>query len=678
MTNISGFFRLSVLLTVLAVVGLGWAADQKNSQTETKAKSQPVSKIDLSLWQKPARPSSSGSPGQNVTNPWLERYQGKATPASKAPVVQTQPAAPNAFVNVASPAPLADQTSATVSLSEFFPGEIYSAWTDPFGPGPGIPSGIGTSFSPALGIPGSWAPPPSGPILPATIGPPAAFVRHPSMGSHPLGGHIVGYQGYGGGLGFLGGSAIWTDATFGGGGPWGGFGPLPPIAVSLPAGCCADYFDYPSTIIDDWPGTPSPPEFGAVFYTWTAFADGDGDPNGDGNFFNDPADASFIAYSFGNTLGGPFPFPGPTSPPIAVNLTSTPIPLALQSDLAIVSPAGAGPLPPGALYVAWTDGYAIGGPPLVGPPPEGMMFLPSSVWIDVSPAPGAGAPFGFFGGNVFVAPVVPIGPLIGGGTQAMSTVTVAVNNATYPNPCGPGAVYAAWSSALIGDPDIWFSASFAGGGPGTWTPPVRVNQDPAGPPMRDQWAPSMAVDSLGNINIIFYDRRMDPALNTATEVWMASSFDCGATWTDMPLSDGGPVPPATTIPPGYIGDYIDIDENAFNGAGSIWNDSRPSLANQDVWFENIKPTCIAKAGDANASGTFTLADPIAIVNYVFGKPGCIPLPNCWLSNLLCRGDWNGSGTVTLADVIRAVNYIFAVPGGPWLAIPIGQCCAPVP
>ncbi len=86
--------------------------------------------------------------------------------------------------------------------------------------------------------------------------------------------------------------------------------------------------------------------------------------------------------------------------------------------------------------------------------------------------------------------------------------------------------------------------------------------------------------------------------------------------------------------------------------------------------------CIARPGDANASGTYTLADVIATVNYIFNKPGCTPQPLCWLSGLLCRGDWNGSGTVSLVDVIQAVNYIFNKPGGPWNAVPVGVCCLP--
>ncbi len=84
--------------------------------------------------------------------------------------------------------------------------------------------------------------------------------------------------------------------------------------------------------------------------------------------------------------------------------------------------------------------------------------------------------------------------------------------------------------------------------------------------------------------------------------------------------------------------------------------------------------CEALAGDANASGNYTLGDVISIVNYVFNKPGCTPQPLCWLSNLLCRGDWNASGNVTLSDVIQAVNFVFNKPGGPWNAMPIGVCC----
>jgi hypothetical protein len=85
-------------------------------------------------------------------------------------------------------------------------------------------------------------------------------------------------------------------------------------------------------------------------------------------------------------------------------------------------------------------------------------------------------------------------------------------------------------------------------------------------------------------------------------------------------------------------------------------------------------SCLAKPGDANASGSYTLSDVIATVNYIFNKPGCTTRPYCWLTDMLCRGDWDGSTTVSLSDVIRAVNFIFNKPGGPWNALPSGVCC----
>jgi hypothetical protein len=88
--------------------------------------------------------------------------------------------------------------------------------------------------------------------------------------------------------------------------------------------------------------------------------------------------------------------------------------------------------------------------------------------------------------------------------------------------------------------------------------------------------------------------------------------------------------------------------------------------------------CVALPGDANASWTYSLVDVISIVNFVFNKAGCSPLPTCWLSNLECRGDWNASGSVTLVDVIQAVNFLFNRPGGPWNASPIGACCQSLP
>jgi hypothetical protein len=101
--------------------------------------------------------------------------------------------------------------------------------------------------------------------------------------------------------------------------------------------------------------------------------------------------------------------------------------------------------------------------------------------------------------------------------------------------------------------------------------------------------------------------------------------------------------------------------------------------NGNLGRKNLCATfCFAVPGDANSSGTLTLGDIIAAVNYIFNKPGCSPLPLCWLSFLLCRGDWNASTTVTLGDVIQGVNYIFNKPGGPWTPVASDVCCQPLP
>lgn len=92
--------------------------------------------------------------------------------------------------------------------------------------------------------------------------------------------------------------------------------------------------------------------------------------------------------------------------------------------------------------------------------------------------------------------------------------------------------------------------------------------------------------------------------------------------------------------------------------------------------------CEGIPGDANASGTLSLADIIGTVNYIFNKSGYPSCPAnsafCWLSGLLCRGDWGGGDGVSLSDVIQGVNYFFNKPGGPWNPIPSGACCLPVP
>ena len=83
----------------------------------------------------------------------------------------------------------------------------------------------------------------------------------------------------------------------------------------------------------------------------------------------------------------------------------------------------------------------------------------------------------------------------------------------------------------------------------TWTPPLRVNDDPVhdGADQFFQW---MAVDpSDGSVYVQFYDRRDDPA-SRKTRVTLARSIDGGKSFTNYAWSDD-PFEPENA----FLGDY---------------------------------------------------------------------------------------------------------------------------
>jgi hypothetical protein len=102
-------------------------------------------------------------------------------------------------------------------------------------------------------------------------------------------------------------------------------------------------------------------------------------------------------------------------------------------------------------------------------------------------------------------------------------------------------LYVTWSDYRNGDLDVFISSSGDGGK--HWTPAARVNNDPVhnGVEQFFQW---LAVDPVdGSVNVVFYDRRIDPR-NRKQIVVLARSTDLGHTfnnyaWTDDPFEAGG-------------------------------------------------------------------------------------------------------------------------------------------
>ncbi len=92
----------------------------------------------------------------------------------------------------------------------------------------------------------------------------------------------------------------------------------------------------------------------------------------------------------------------------------------------------------------------------------------------------------------------------------------------------------------------------------TWDSPVKVNDDET---ITDQWMPSVTVNSSGKVALLWYDRRNSPVNNSLIDVYAATSFNAGQTFsanlrvtdTSWPL-----VPTPTQIVFGYHGEYNQI------------------------------------------------------------------------------------------------------------------------
>ena len=178
----------------------------------------------------------------------------------------------------------------------------------------------------------------------------------------------------------------------------------------------------------------------------------------------------------------------------------------------------------------------------------------------------------------------------------------------YPSlAAGPnGSLYVAWADARNGNEDVFLRRSEDGGD--TWSEATRVN-DNAMADGTSQYLPRVAVARGGRVDVLFYDRRSDPA-DVQTEVFLASSEDGRETFANRRVSSqpfSSAVGP--TFGPEYGTDFgtrlglVSTEE----GALASWTDTRLGDVNtgrQDVF---------AAAVTHSSGGLLTRTAPVLIL-----------------------------------------------------------------
>jgi hypothetical protein len=148
------------------------------------------------------------------------------------------------------------------------------------------------------------------------------------------------------------------------------------------------------------------------------------------------------------------------------------------------------------------------------------------------------------------------------------------------NPASPhfGRLYLVYTDETVDESnDMDIMLRFSDDDGGTWSPPLRVNDDPPAP-IRSQFLPKIAVDDTsGNISICWHDSRASTT-NTAMRVFCSTAGPAGATPTllaNVQISDGDSTSNGVGV---EFGDYSGLDY--FQGISHpVWADTANSTAN---------------------------------------------------------------------------------------------------
>jgi hypothetical protein len=151
-------------------------------------------------------------------------------------------------------------------------------------------------------------------------------------------------------------------------------------------------------------------------------------------------------------------------------------------------------------------------------------------------------------------------------------------------------LFVAYQALLSGNPKIVFTKSNNGGT--SWSPPIAISDNPAGSGV---FNPAINVSPDGQtMTAIFYDHRNNPGSTTLVDLYLAQSFNGGATWQPnirlTSVSTDASLAPLTSQ--GYmLGDYQGVAEsiNVNVPAVPVWIDTRAGNPDPFVARVGIAP-----------------------------------------------------------------------------------------
>ena len=178
-----------------------------------------------------------------------------------------------------------------------------------------------------------------------------------------------------------------------------------------------------------------------------------------------------------------------------------------------------------------------------------------------------------------------------------------------------GHLFIVWQGRLAGSPRIMFTKSTDQGD--TWSAPVAISDNPAGLAVIN---PAIAASPDGQtLSVSFYDARDNPDSSTKVDLYLAQSFDGGASWQPnirlTPVSTDAALAPMSGANPNFpnymLGDYQGIAEstNANVPAVPLWIDTRTGNPDPFVTRIGSSPTVNFTAWQASRLSLGQINDP---------------------------------------------------------------------